>query len=121
MTCNKGKFSSEWKKINVQKNDKQSAYNFCLITFFPIRSTVFGHLLYEVCLNSSLIICCLRINPKLAQVTLAKNSYCQLLMIFIDVGLEVRKFFPDISKAFDIIWQKGLISNYDKIKYLAIY
>ena len=111
------KFSTEWKKGNVvpvhNKGDKQILKNYQPISLLPIAGKIFERLLYDrmfqFFIQNNLI--------SKNQSSFRPGDSCinQLFSITheiyqsFDDNLEFRAVFLDISKAFDKVWQKGLM------------
>ena len=112
-----GKFPSEWKKANVvpvhEKGNKQTLENYRPVSLLPICGKIFERLIYnslfEFFIANELI--------SSNQSGFKRGDSCinQLLSITheiyksFDDGYEVRGVFLDISKAFDEVWNNGLI------------
>ena len=107
----------EWKKANIvpihKKGDKQAVINYRPVSLLPICGKIFERLLYNEMLNffleNDLI------SPKQSGFRPGNSCINQLLSInheilsVVDIGLEVRGLFLDVSKAFDKVWHTGLI------------
>ena len=117
-SCTKqGKFPTEWKKANVvpvhKKGDKQILKNYRPVSLLPICGKIFERLIYinlfEYFIENDLI------SQNQSGFKPGDSCITQLISITneiyqsFDDGLEVRGAFLDISKAFDKIWQEGLI------------
>ena len=115
MKC--GIFPDDWKKGNLvptfKKGDKQNIKTYCPVFLLPICSKILERIIYDnmlkYFLDNNLI------TPKQSGVKPDDSCINQLLSITHDTftsfdnGLEVRGVFLDISKAFDKVWQDGLI------------
>ena len=112
-----GIFPLEWKKANIvpihKKGDKQTVLNYRPVSLLPICGKIFERLPYNKTLNffleNDLI------SQKESGFRPGDSCINQLLsinheiLISFDIGLEVRRLFLDISKAFDKVWHVGLI------------
>ena len=95
------------------KKDKQNIKNYCPVSLLPICSKIFERIIYnnmlKYFLDNNLI------SPKQSGFRPGDSCINQLLSITHDIfssfdnGLEVRRVFLDISKAFDKVWHDGLI------------
>ena len=118
----KGEFPSEWKKANVvpvhKKSDKPSLKNYRPILLLPIFAKILERIIYnnifEYLTTNKLIsdnqsgfkpgVSCVN---QLLSIT---HKICHLL----DICLEVKSVFLDISKAFDKVWHEGLILKFNQ-------
>ena len=114
---NEGKFPHERKKAKVvsvlKKGNKQSLENYRTIFLQPICSKVFERLIYNEIFTffteNSLT------SPNQSGFTPGDSCVNQLLVITYKIcklfveEFEVRGIFLDISKAFDKVWQEGLL------------
>ena len=112
-----GIYPCEWKKANVvlihKKGDKQTLKNYRPVSLLPICSIIFERLIYNEMfgffLDKGLI------SANQSGFKPGDSSINQLLSIThniyksFDDGYEVSGVFLDISKAFDKVWQDGLI------------
>ena len=112
-----GKFPTEWKKANVvpvhKKGDKQILKNYRPVSLLPICGKIFERLIYnnlfEYFIENDLI------SQNQSGFKPADSCINQLISIAheiyqsFDDGLEVRRVFLDISKAFDKVWHEGFI------------
>ena len=117
VALNTGLFPSNWKKGNIvpiyKKGDKQILKNYRLVSLLPICGKIFERLifneLFNVLLENNLI------SPNQSGFKPGNSCINQLLSIkhkiynSFDEGLEVRRAFLDIYKAFDKVWHKGLL------------
>ena len=109
----------EREKANVvsvhKKGDKRILKNYRPISLLPIAGKIFERLLYDkmfefFIVNNS-------VSKNQSGVRPGDSCVNQLLSIIheiyqsFDDNLKVRPVFLDISKAFDKVWHKGLISN----------
>ena len=115
----KGKFPQDWKKANIvpghKKNDKQLVKNYRLISLLSICGKNFERILYNFLFNF------LNQNHFIFSVQSGFNpgDSCinQLLSITheiyhsMDEENEIRHVLIDISNAFDMVWQKGIVSK----------
>ena len=114
----RGKFLQEWKKANVlvhKKNDKQLVKNYRPISLLPICGKIFERILYNFQLNflnqNDLI------SPAQSGFKPGDSCINQLLSITheiyhsMDEENEIRHVLIDISNAFDMVWQKGIVSK----------
>ena len=115
----KGKFPQDWKKANIvpghKKNDKQLVKNYRLISLLSICGKNFERILYNFLFNF------LNQNHFIFSVQCGFNpgDSCinQLLSITheiyhsMDEENEIRHVLIDISNAFDMVWQKGIVSK----------
>ena len=113
----RGKFPQEWKKANVvpghKDNDKQLVKNYRPISLLPVCGKIFERILYNSLFNflnqNDLI------SPAQSGFKPGDSCINQLLSITheiyhsMDEGYEIRGVFLDISKAFDKVWQEGLV------------
>ena len=112
-----GKFPLETKIANIvpihKKGDKQTVINYRPVSLLPICGKILERLLYNKMLRFFLE----NYLTSSKQSGFRPGNSCinQLLSInhevlsAFDIGLEVRGFFFDISKAFDKVWHAGLI------------
>ena len=112
-----GKFLSEWKNANVlptfKKAVKQCIKNYRPVSLLPVCAKMFQRLLYNKIFSffseNDLI------SPKQSGFRPGESCTNQLLSIAHDVlsafddGHEVRGVFLNISKAFDRVWDEGLL------------
>ena len=112
-------FPSNWKKGNFvpihKKGDKQILKNYLTISLLPICGTIFERLifneLFNFLLGNNLI------SPNRSEFKPGDSCINQLLSITHEIyssfkeGLEVRKIYLEISKAFDKVWHKGFLSK----------
>ena len=112
-----GKFPTEWEKANVvpahKKGDKQNLENYRPISLLPVAGKIFERILYnnmdEFFTENNLI------SPNQSGFKPGDSCINQLLPITHEIykssddGLEVRGIFLDISKAFDKVWNQGLL------------
>ena len=113
------KMPSSWKEANVtvifKKGDPSLPSNYRPISLLNTMEKVFERLIFKHLFNH------LRFNNFLSPVqsgfTPGDSTVNQLLSIYdtlcksLDNGLEVRVIFFDISKAFDKVWHKGLLTK----------
>ena len=113
----RGKFPQELQKANVlpvhKKNDKQLVKNYRPTSLLPLCGKIFELILYNSLFNF------LNLNDLIspAQSGFKPGDSCinQLLSIAheiyhsMDEGYEIRGVFLDISKAFDKVWDEGLV------------
>ena len=96
-----------------KKGDKQRLKNYRPISLLPICSKIFERLIYNKLFtfftDNNLI------SPNQSGFRPGDSCFNQLIAIFheiyksFDDGLEVRGVFLDISKAFDKVWDEGLL------------
>ena len=112
-----GIFPDDWKKGIIvpifKKGAKQNIKNYRPVSLLPICSKIFERIIYDnmskYFLDNNLI------TPKQSGFRPGDSCINQLLSITHDIftsfdnGLEVRRVFLDISKAFDKVWHDGLI------------
>ena len=124
-----GSFLSEWEKGNVvpihKKDNKQCFKNYRPTSLLPICGKISKKLIFnemfKFFIENELI------SPNQSGFKPGDSYINQLVAITheiyksFDDGFEVRGVFLDISKAFDKVWHEGLILNYNKMVYLAIY
>ena len=110
---------NEWEKANVvpvhKKGDKQVSRNYRPVSLLLICGKIFERLIYnnlfEFFIKNDLI------SSNQSGFKQGDSCIYQLLSITheiyqsFDNGFEVRGIFLDISKAFDKVWHKGLISK----------
>ena len=112
-----GVFPSEWKKGKVvpcyKKGDKQNLKSYHPVSLLPICGKIFERLIFNEMFSFFLANNLLVLN----QTGFKPGDSCinQFLSITheiyssFDDGFEVRSVFLDISKAFDKVWQEGII------------
>ena len=111
-----GQFPSDWEKANVpvfKKGDQQLLKNYRPISLLPIIGNIFERFLYnqmfEFLIRNDLI------SQNQSGFKPSNSCINQLLAITheiyksFDACLDVRAVFLDISKAFDKVWQQGLL------------
>ena len=112
-----GSFPLECKKANLvpvhKTGDKQCLKNYRPVSLFPICDKIFERLIFNVMfrfLNKSNLI-----SSNQSGFRPGDSSIYQLLSITHEIyksfedGFEVRGVVLDISKAFDKVWDKGII------------
>ena len=112
-----GVFSSEWKKANIvpihKKGDKKTLENYRPVLLLPICGKILERLMFNRMFNFFIENKSISSN----QSGFKPGDSCINQLLFItheiyesfDVGLEVRSYFLDISKAFDKTWHDGFI------------
>ena len=110
-------FPSQWKIANVvpvfKKNDPQKVNNYRPISLLCIISKVFEKCIYKYLHN--FILDNNLLSSHQSGFRKGDSTINQLLFLYnefsraLDEGKEVRTVFFDISKAFDRVWQKGLL------------
>ena len=114
-----GEFPNVWKKSNIvpvhKKGDKQLIKNYRPVSLLPIC----GKLMEKLMFNSIFNFIDTRNMLSVHQSGFRPGDSCvhQLISIFHDIynafdanpSLEVRGVFLDISKAFNMVWHKGLL------------
>ena len=115
----RGVFPEIWKCANVvpvhKKNEKNIKSNYRPISLLPISGKVLEKLIYDS-LYSHLVSCDL-LNPNQSGFRPGDSTVNQLISITHTIfkafdcnpPLDVRSVYLDISKAFDRVWQDGLI------------
>ena len=112
-------FADVWEKSNIvpvnQKEDKQLIKNCQTVSLLPICRKLLEKLMF----NSTFNFTDTRNMLSIHQSGFRPSDACmhQLISIVHDIynafdanpGLEVRAFFLDISKTFDLVWYKGLL------------
>ena len=113
------KFPIIWKEAHVtaifKKGDPSLANNYRPISLLSVIGKVFERLLFQQIFNflketnflSPFQSGFVPGDSTINQLTYIYNAFCQA----IDSGKEVRVIFFDISKAFDRVWHKGIISK----------
>ena len=114
---NTGLFPLEWKKANLvpvyKKGDKQCLINYCPVSLLPICGKIFEKLIFnqmfKIFNENNLI------SPKQPVFKPKDSCINQIISITheiyeaLDAGLEIKSIFLDISKAFDKVWQEGVL------------
>ena len=114
-------FPNEWKKANIvptyKKGDKQLIQNYKAVSLLSVCWKIFAKLifnsLFKYLENNNLL------NPYQSGFRHGNSCFHQLLSITYDFyksfdanpSLEVRSIFLDMSKAFDRVWNEGLLLN----------
>ena len=112
-------YSSIWKKANVKpvhkKDDQQCFYNYRLVSLLPVFGKIFEKLIFneiyffldrEKLLNTNQS----GFRPFNSFVNQLPNITHEILFSFdCNPSLEVPSIFVDISKAFDKVWNEGLL------------
>ena len=116
-------FPSQWKIANVvpvfKKNDPQKVNNYRPISLLCIISKVFEKCIYKYLHN--FILDNNLLSSHQSGFRKGDSTINQLLFLYnefsraLDEGKEVRTVFFDISKAFDRVWQKGLLYKIESL------
>ena len=119
-----GSFPNNWKKSNVvpihKKGDKQLLQNYRPVSLLPICGKIFERIIFNPIfeyLEKNSLLC-----PNQSGFRPFDSCENQLLSIVHDIyanfdqhpTLEMRANFLDISKAFDKVWNKGLLFKLER-------
>ena len=107
----KGEYPSEWKKANVspiyKKEDRQCKVNYRPISLLPSLSKITEKFLIYIGFLNRFQSGFRPGHSTVYQLTFIVHQIYEAL----ENGKEVRMVFLDISKAFDKVWHKGLLTR----------
>ena len=114
---NKGVFPNTWKMANVtpvhKKNSKQVVNNYRPLSILPIFSKIFEKIVFQKLYNHLVTNNLITTNQSGFRpndsVTSQLISLVESIHSSLDIELEVRSVYLDMSKAFDKVWHEGLI------------
>ena len=110
-----GVFPNDWKKANVipvhKKGNEQLVSNYYPLSLLLICSKIFEKLIFDCIYDFLDQNCLLKANQVWWFLYTPAYSYYNNIFTAFDANpsLEVHGIFPDLTKAFDRVWHKGLI------------
>ena len=116
-----GVFPEKWKKANVvpfhKKNEKNLKENYRPISLLPIFGKILEKLIFDMLYQHFGSIISSLLNPSQSDFRPGDSTVNQLLSIVNSISqafdcnppLDVRSVYLDISKAFDRVWDEGLL------------